>query len=410
MALKTGLAELQQQGKLRNSYISDEVRDLQGKFFSVRVLQINQNGGGDNGTLQGTILDNIKFNGSEIVSQVLPLFPNIKNYPLVNEVVLVMALANKNYQDSYNLPTLYYFNPINLWNNNQANPLPAPETDVRPSTERKSYLQVDAIGVPNQPSKGSNTVFNVGNYFEEKGDINPTYPYEGDYIIDGRFGNSFRLGNTVPNTIPPVLNNWSSTGSLGDPITIISNGHHKESPSYDSITEDINTDLSSAYFTSTQKIPIEVASTNDYLSYTEQTKPPTIPNQYTGEQVILNSGRLLFNTTKDHLLLSSQKSINLNAVESINLDTIGPIVLESSAVYLGSSLADESAILGDTLINTLTGLLKNMKLAVQSAGAQLGNNGIPLEPQGSAFRGLASSIDLSINELANAKSDIVKVE
>ena len=117
MALKTGLAELQQQGKLRNSYISDEVRDLQGKFFSVRVLQINQNGGGDNGTLQGTILDNIKFNGSEIVSQVLPLFPNIKNYPLVNEVVLVMALANKNYQDSYNLPTLYYFNPINLWNN-----------------------------------------------------------------------------------------------------------------------------------------------------------------------------------------------------------------------------------------------------------------------------------------------------
>ena len=84
--------------------------------------------------------------------------------------------------------------------------------------------------------------------------------------------------------------------------------------------------------------------------------------------------------------------------------------MESSAVYLGSSLADESAILGDTLINTLTGLLKNIKLAVQSAGAQLGNNGIPLEPQGSAFRGLASSIDLSINELANAKSNIVKVE
>ena len=225
MALKTGLAELQQQGKLRNSYISDEVRDLQGKFFSVRVLQINQNGGGDNGTLQGTILDNIKFNGSEIVSQVLPLFPNIKNYPLVNEVVLVMALANKNYQDSYNLPTLYYFNPINLWNSNQANPLPAPETDVRPSTERKSYLQVDAIGVPNQPSKGSNTVFNVGNYFEEKGDINPTYPYEGDYIIDGRFGNSFRLGNTVPNTIPPVLNNWVILLLLYLMVTI-KNPHH----------------------------------------------------------------------------------------------------------------------------------------------------------------------------------------
>ena len=335
MPLKSGLAELQHQGKINNSSISDEVRNLQGKFFSVRVIQINQNGGGDNGTLQGTILDNIKFNGSEIVSKVLPLFPNVKNYPLVNEVVLVMALADKNYQQSYN---------------------------------------------------------------------------EGDYIIDGRFGNSLRLGNTVPNGLTPIENNWSVTGSVGDPITIISNGHHKETPSYKSITEDINLDKSSAYFTSTQKIPIEVASTNDYLSYTDQTQPPTLPNQYTGEQIILNSGRLLFNTTKDHILLSSKKSINLNAVQSINLETIGPIILESSQVLLGSSLADESAILGDTLISTLQDLLTDMKFAIQTSAAQLGNNGIPLEPQGSAFRSLASSLDFTIQNLNNAKSQIIKVE
>ena len=410
MPLKSGLAELQHQGKLNNSSISDEIRNLQGKFFSVRVIQINQNGGGDNGTLQGTILDNIKFNGSEIVSKVLPLFPNVKNYPLVNEVVLVMALADKNYQQSYNLPALYYFNPINLWNTNQANPLPAPEADVTPQTQNKSYLEVESIGVPNKASKGSNTIFNVGNYFEEKSDINPTYPFEGDYIIDGRFGNSLRLGNTVPRGLTPIENNWSSTGSIGDPITIISNGHHKETPSYKSITEDINLDKSSAYFTSTQKLPIEVSSTNDYLSYTDQTEPPTLPNQYTGEQIVLNSGRLLFNTTKDHILLSSRKSINLNAVQSINLETVGPIVLESSQVLLGSALADESAILGDTLISTLQDLLTDMKFAIQTSAAQLGNNGVPLEPQGSAFRSLASSLDFTIQNLNNAKSQIIKVE
>ena len=410
MPLKSGLAELQHQGKINNSSISDEIRNLQGKFFSVRVIQINQNGGGDNGTLQGTILDNIKFNGSEIVSKVLPLFPNVKNYPLVNEVVLVMALADKNYQQSYNLPALYYFNPINLWNTNQANPLPAPEANVTPQTQNKSYLEVESIGVPNKSSKGSNTIFNVGNYFEEKSDINPTYPFEGDYIIDGRFGNSLRLGNTVPRGLTPIENNWSSTGSIGDPITIISNGHHKETPSYKSITEDINLDKSSAYFTSTQKLPIEVSSTNDYLSYTDQTEPPTLPNQYTGEQIVLNSGRLLFNTTKDHILLSSRKSINLNAVQSINLETVGPIVLESSQVLLGSALADESAILGDTLISTLQDLLTDMKFAIQTSAAQLGNNGVPLEPQGSAFRSLASSLDFTIQNLNNAKSQIIKVE
>tara|TARA_R110000764_G_scaffold65785_1_gene137502 strand:- start:685 stop:1917 length:1233 start_codon:yes stop_codon:yes gene_type:complete len=410
MPLKSGLAELQHQGKINNSSISDEIRNLQGKFFSVRVIQINQNGGGDNGTLQGTILDNIKFNGSEIVSKVLPLFPNVKNYPLVNEVVLVMALADKNYQQSYNLPALYYFNPINLWNTNQANPLPTPGANVTPPTQNKSYLEVESIGVPNKSSKGSNTIFNVGNYFEEQNDINPTYPFEGDYIIDGRFGNSLRLGNTVPRGLTPIENNWSSTGSIGDPITIISNGHHKETPSYKSITEDINLDKSSAYFTSTQKLPIEVSSTNDYLSYTDQTEPPTLPNQYTGEQIVLNSGRLLFNTTKDHILLSSRKSINLNAVQSINLETVGPIVLESSQVLLGSALADESAILGDTLISTLQDLLTDMKFAIQTSAAQLGNNGVPLEPQGSAFRSLASSLDFTIQNLNNAKSQIIKVE
>ncbi len=34
-----------------------------------------------------------------------------------------------------------------------------------------------------------------------------------------------------------------------------------------------------------------------------------------------NSGRLVFNTTQDHLLLSSQKSIGFTAIESINFDT-----------------------------------------------------------------------------------------
>ena len=41
------------------------------------------------------------------------------------------------------------------------------------------------------------------------------------------------------------------------------------------------------------------------------------PNQYKGNQVILNAGRLLLNSKSDHLLLSSNKSINLNAQESV---------------------------------------------------------------------------------------------
>ena len=409
MALKSGLAEYKNLGKISNSALSDNARSLAGKLISAKIVSINQSGGGGNGTAQVQLLDEFEFNGSKIVPSVLPLFPNIKNYPLINEVVLILALANKEYQNNYNSLTFYYLSPINLWNSPQVNPIPSPNTNTRPTTQNKGYLEVEATSTPNQPSSGSNTNFKVGNYFVEKSNINPLYAYEGDFIIDGRFGNSIRFGNTVPIRVDSLPNNWSKTGGVGDPITIITNGLHNQSPSYDSITENINTDKSSAYFTSTQQIPIEVASTNDYLSYDNLT-PPTLPNQYTGEQVILNSGRLLFNSSKDHILLSSAKSINLNAEESINFDTTGPIVMEGSEVYLGSSAAFESAVLGDTLIDLLQGITSNLATSLNTAAAQLGNNGVPLEPLGSAFRAAANSLNTYGNQLDQAKSNIVKLQ
>jgi hypothetical protein len=59
-----------------------------------------------------------------------------------------------------------------------------------------------------------------------------------------------------------------------------------------------------------QQIPIEAASQN-YQSYRIS---PTNVNQYKDKQIILNSDRLVFNSKKDHILLSSKKTINLNTI------------------------------------------------------------------------------------------------
>lgn len=411
MALKSGLAEYQQSGKISNSFTEDSLRSLSGKILSGRVTSINQVGNSQNGVISCTLLTDVEFSGTNQISQVYPLFPNIKNYPLVNEVVVILALANKNYQNNFNTVSYYYISPVNLWNTSQTNPLPYPTNNVKPSSQKKNFYEVENVGVPNQPASGSNTIFKPGSYFEEKSDRNPLYSYEGDIIIDGRFGNAIRFGNTVPTGLSTtnIFNNWSNTGSVGDPITIISNGIHTEKPSYNSIVEDINKDDSSIYLTSTQQIPISSSSTNDYLSYDFLT-PPTLPNQYVGKQVILNSGRLLLNSTTDHILLSSAKSINLNSQQSINFDTTGPIILEGAEVYLGSSDANESAILGDTLVDLLQGVLIDLSNALNAASIQLGNNGIPLEPLGSAFRGAVNSLQLCVNKLDDAKSKFVKVE
>jgi len=378
MPITSGLNQFRNLGVIQNSSQQDEIRNLQGTILSARVSSINQEGTGNDGSISIELLQEVGFSSSNTIPNVLPLYPNLKSYPLINEVVVVIALANTNFSNNFNKLTYYYINSINLWNSPETNPLPLPSQNVKSSTQDKGYLETQT-GSPNKPDSQENTTFTPGTYFKEKGTINPLYSFEGDTIIEGRFGGGLRLGNTVPNDTASLNNNWSVTGSLGDPITILSNGLHSESPSFNSITEDINKDESSLYLTSTQQIPLEVSSQNSYLSYGET--PPTSPKGYSGKQAVLNSGRLVFNTTQDHILLSSAKSINLNTVESVNIDAATQTVIQTPELYLGGIKTAQPVVLGDDLVGLLTDVLNDLNYLTQAIQNQLGvPMGSPLAP------------------------------
>ena len=405
MPISSGLNQFKNLGKIQNSSTQDEIRKLQGSILSARVNSINQEGTGNDGVISVEVLQEVGSTTSNIIPNVLPLFPNYKNYPLVNEVVMVVALANSDFQNNFNRLTYYYINPINLWNSQETNPLPVPSQNVKSASQNKGYLETEA-GNPNKPDSQENTTFKPGTYFTEKGTVNPLYAFEGDTIVEGRFGNSLRLGNTVPNNIASLNNNWSITGSLGDPITIISNGLHSESPSFNSITEDVNTDKSSIYLTSTQQLPIEVSSQNDYLSYNTA---PTAPNQYSGNQVILNSGRLLFNTTQDHILLSSAKSINLNTVESVNIDAANQTVIQTPELYLGGIETAQPVVLGDDLVNLLNKVLTDLEFLTGALQNQLGVPvGSPIGPTNLVAQAINDKIGGYKAELSNVLSNTTK--
>ena len=159
-------------------------------------------------------------------------------------------------------------NPIKIWNHPHHNALPPINSNIPPS-QQKDYLQIEAGSVRRITDNSSE--INLGNTFKERSNIHPLQPYEGDYIIEGRWGNSFRFGSTVSGS----SNDWSISGTNGDPITILRNGQSPTSSikGWVPITEDINNDLSSIYLTSTQKLPFNVSSINDYLSYTKSTPP-----------------------------------------------------------------------------------------------------------------------------------------
>ena len=279
-----------------------------------------------------------------------PLLSNIKNYPLINELVLILSLPDIGIKASTSSKSKYYLNILSIWNHPHHNAIPFLEGNLSP-TQQKTYQQT-ALGSIKRVTDQPTEIF-LGETFFERDTINPLSPFEGDVIYEGRWGNSIRFGSTVKNR----PNNWSSTGTDGDPIMIIRNGQGpNEGNGYTYITEDINTDLGSIYFGSTQKLPLNSASTS-YVIY--KTNPPIIPSQYTDNQIIITSGRLVFNSSVDHILLSSNKSINLNGVESVNIDA-PTTVIQSTNTYIGSKNATEPLLLGNQTINLLNQLISNL--------------------------------------------------
>jgi hypothetical protein len=290
-----------------------------------------------------------------------PLTPNLKNYPLVNEIIYLISLPNTDIEQTTNSTNQYYISITGLWNHPHHNAYPATPNNLPPA-QQKDYIQTQ-VGSVRRVTDNSTEIF-LGKTFKERSNIHPLLPFEGDVIHEGRWGNSIRLGSTVSGT----PNAWSSTGEDGDPITIIRNGQGNQTKEgWMPITES-TTDDSSIYLTSTQNIPI-FASSVSYISYPDGQQPIS-PDKYDGNQIILNSGRLVFNTTSDHLLLSSVKSINLNSQESVNIDT-KKFITQADQIFLGKEdLATEPLLLGDTTVNLLKdliGALKSLSNALKTA-------------------------------------------
>jgi hypothetical protein len=291
-----------------------------------------------------------------------PLFPNFRQIPLVNEIAYIITFPTPNLQDpnfiDLNDSGFYYFLPINLWNSVHHNALPDPlSTSTQTPSEKKDYQQVEAGS--NQKVTDNTEDIDLGETFKERENIKALQPYEGDVIFEGRWGQSIRFGSTVKD----LNNSWSEDGVDGDPITIIRNGQGQQSGEpWVPMVEDINNLESSVWLTSTQQIPLS-ASSATYNSY--PSNPPSIPSEYSGKQIIFNSGRVVLNSTEDHILLSSKKSVNLNAVEGVNIDT-PTTTIQSNTVLLGGKDATESVLKGDTTIDILSELVTELTKLTQA--------------------------------------------
>jgi len=344
---KYGFAGLNQSLDLKKDDVRllGQINDLDSKLIPVRVTDIvldnnhpkfKEYGGWNSiGIIEFELLDKPVNNTQK--SKAYPYFSNFKNYPLVNEIVSILKLPNRDINEISNLSTYYYLPAINLWNNQHHNIYPNP-------------LSNSEVGF-NSPTNGGT--------FVERTNIHPLLPFAGDNIFEGRFGNSIRLGSTAKNG----FNNWSSTGENGDSIFIIRNGQPLKSSEEAWIpqVEDINNDLSSFYATSTQKIPIQT-SYEDYSSFSEF---PILPREYNKHQIILSSGRLIFNARENGIILSGQKFVSINSNNEVGINTKKAFTVNSTKVNLGSKDADQQLILGNKFLSQISNLTQSLINVIQ---------------------------------------------
>jgi hypothetical protein len=298
-----------------------------------------------------------------------PFFPQFKSFPLVNEIVLLFYLPDSDMGVQDTSKIYYYLNAVSIWNHPHHNAYPNIFDGVEDEEQKRDYQAIEGGSV--RRVEDESTEINLqgdnptGGTFIERTNVHPILPFVGDNIFEGRFGNSIRLGSTTKSK-GLYKNNWSESGEEGNPITILRNGQPTDAgdEGWIPIVDNINNDLSSIYLTSNQLIPIKASSTN-YTGISDE-NIPEFPNQYKGNQVILNSGRVLLNSTTDSILLSSKKVISLSAKSDIGIATSGSIAMESGELKLGGSNAEQPAVLGDIFLDRLSGVMVGLQAVITS--------------------------------------------
>jgi hypothetical protein len=259
--------------------------------------------------------------------------------PVIGEIVLVCQTINnlREQRRGRERETWYFVSTLDLQsaiNNNKSTGM---------TWTPSEFNELDAQTYPS------------GKTFNDQKIISPLQPFEGDTLLQSRYGSSIRFGSTI-STMPEEYYhkspNWlGNTDS--DPIIILANGQtNLENKEF--VVEDINQDNSSLYLTSTQKIPIVLGNQENPNPLYGCITPNGNETEYIGSQLIGISDRVILKARTDLAVIDSPMGIVLNSTGEIKL---------------GSEEASESMVHGEVLLEVLQNILNQLQTVVQCGSA-----------------------------------------
>lgn len=222
----------------------------------------------------------------------------------------------------------------------------------------KNYSNVEATGIARSSSDSSTNYDGFGNYFELNPNIHYLKLYEGDTLIQSRFGQSIRFSA------------YNNAENIFSPTTIIRNGENPETLNAGngiSTEENVNNDENIIFLGSGERLL-------DYILPIENKKESffNYPNELKGNQILLNSDRIILSAKNAEMIGVAKKDIgfitdgqfSIDATQGINITTDNHIFVDTKnrdinfnigngTIALGTDGALEAAVKGETLKDIL---------------------------------------------------------
>jgi hypothetical protein len=299
---------------------------------------------------------------------------SMRTLPMEGEMVTIVSAPAAGGGSNPGKSTEYWTGIVPVWNH--------PHHNAAPDTKQTEWEDSLLGGVSEQST------------------VNPIQANPGDMVIEGRLSQSIRIGGFKGTQSTNI-----DESNNGKPIILISNGQIKTDEGSTPIEEDINKDYNSLYFLSDHKSDL-IAINKKRDSYDIQ---PLKSDQYIGNQVLLNGGRLFFNAKEDSAFISAKESIGLNA-RTLNFDAKDYFCVDAKKIYLGKAArtanTKEPVVLGNQLenwLNTLLDTLESIAIAMSSASAVTGGAVTQLNAAGPELLAVSKSLKTQVRLFQSRK-------
>jgi hypothetical protein len=350
---------------------------------------------------------------NENLPTAIPLDKQFKSLPVINELVEIYEITPN--QFGYRRIGVE-INPSRTNSENNLNVFKPTSTDVQ---KLDGYKEGFETGTPTVDESELPTNKGFGDYYKPQNNIHKLKLYEGDSLVESRFGQSIRFS---------AYNNLNGeTGQNGKikpafaPTLILRNGEsalNRKKNEESSVEEDINRDGSIIAMTSGQhQLAFQPGTIDDNGKSDFVTKPQSFgdyPSKLIGDQLVINSGRIIISSKNAEMMFFSKKNygfvsdgamsidnklgIDVSVGDNINVVTNDRDILMytgKGSIFLGNTEL-EPIVKGQQLVDILSQLIDaitNQVFLTPSGPTKVGPENV------SEFGGIKSKLNNILSKL-----------